>query len=142
MWIAMADSKHMSIMANTWSTTIPAAKRKRRVGGQLVEINYSEYMNWYYFGRHSVDDNNNNRQGRLSFEETFTPARWDLCQFGFMIGLVQVNAMLAYNFFNRHALNLAASTKAEFTQSLAKDLLYNEEFTIEQIDNHYNPPET
>ena len=43
-WVAgMADSKHIGIMANTWCTSLPKGrkrKRKRRVGGQLVEINY------------------------------------------------------------------------------------------------------
>ncbi len=63
--VAMADSKHTSIMCNTWSITLPKDKRKRRVGGELIEIDYSEYIYWYYYGRHSVDDNNNNRQGRL-----------------------------------------------------------------------------
>ena len=51
-WIAaMADSKHTSIMANTWATTLEKGqKRKRRVGGELVEIAYGEYLHWYYFG--------------------------------------------------------------------------------------------
>ncbi len=72
LWLAaMADSKHTSIMANTWSTTLPKAKRKRRVGGNLVEIDYCEYMHWYYYDQHSVEDNNNNHQGHLPFEETF-----------------------------------------------------------------------
>ena len=63
LWLAaMADSKHTSIMANTWSTTLSKAKRKRRVGGELVEIDYAEYMHLYYFGCHSVDDNNNDCQ--------------------------------------------------------------------------------
>ncbi len=51
LWLAaMVDSKHMSIMANTWSRTLQKAKRKHCVGGELVEINYSKYMHWYYFG--------------------------------------------------------------------------------------------
>ncbi len=69
LWLAaMANSKHTSIMANKWSTTLPKAKRKRQVGGNLVEIDYSEYMYWYYYGQHSVNDNNSNHQGRLSFK--------------------------------------------------------------------------
>ncbi len=34
----LADREHTSIMANTWSTTLPKTKRKCRVGGELVEI--------------------------------------------------------------------------------------------------------
>ncbi len=47
---------------NTWSTTLPKAKHKHHVGGVLVETNYSEYMYWYYFWNHPVDNNNNNQQ--------------------------------------------------------------------------------
>ena len=69
----MADYKHISIMANSWGTTHPAGKSlKRRVGTSLVEITYGEYMHWYYFGRHAVDDNNNIRQGCLPFEESYS----------------------------------------------------------------------
>ncbi len=42
-------------------------------GVELVEINYSEYMHWYIFGHHSVENNNKNNQGCLSFEGAFTP---------------------------------------------------------------------
>ena len=85
-WIAaMADSKHTAIMGNTWSTTFEKGrKRKRRVGGDLVEISYGEYQHYYYYGRHAVDDNNNNRQGVLPYEEAYSTKRWDLRQFGFV----------------------------------------------------------
>ncbi len=140
----MADSKHTAIMANTWSTTIPKAKRERRVGGRLVEIDYSEYMNWYYFGRHAVDDNNNNRQGQLSFEETFTPDRWELQHLSWLIGLTQVNSMLAFNFFNRKPQNKTAFTKAAFTRIIAKDLIHTQEDSPIQAkdDEGYTPPIT
>ncbi len=73
LWLAaMVDSKHTSIMAITWSTTLPKAKRKCCIGGELVEIDYAEYMHWYYFSCHYVDDSNNNCQGWLLFEEAFT----------------------------------------------------------------------
>jgi hypothetical protein len=142
LWLAaMADSKHTSIMANTWSTTLPKATRKRRVGGDLIEINYSEYMHYYYFGRHSVDDNNNNRQGRLSFEETFTPHRWDLRQFGFIVALTQVNSMLAYNFFICLRQHKEIVSKGEFTRSIAEALIYNNDYD-EDDDAGYLPPST
>ncbi len=92
-----------------------------------MEIDYSEYMHWYYYGRHSVDDNNNNRQGRLSFEETFRPDRWDLRQAGFIFALCQVNGMLAYNFFNRNRSNKSLHSKGEFTQKLSQSLIFNDD---------------
>ncbi len=45
LWIAsMADSKHTLIMTNTRSTMLPNAKFKHRIGGRLIELDYSEYM--------------------------------------------------------------------------------------------------
>ncbi len=74
LWIAsIANLKHTSVMANTWSTTPSKAKRKQHVGGNLIKIDCSEYMHYYYFGCHAVDNNNIDCQGQLSFEETFTP---------------------------------------------------------------------
>ncbi len=52
LWLAaMADSKHMSIMTNTWGTTHKHDKRRRRVGGSLVKVNYLEYMYWWHHAR-------------------------------------------------------------------------------------------
>ena len=126
-WIgSMVDSNHTSIMANTWSTNLPTGKtRKRRVGQELQQIRYGEYQDWYYFGRHAVDDNNNNRQGNLSFEETYCPDRWDLRQFGFIIALCQTNSLLAYNYFNRKEKGDNSMSKAEFTRLLAHELVNN-----------------
>mmetsp|Transcript_21172 Transcript_21172/g.44313 ORF Transcript_21172/g.44313 Transcript_21172/m.44313 type:complete len:323 (-) Transcript_21172:81-1049(-) len=143
LWVAsMADSKHTSTMVNTWSTTLPKAKRKRRVGGRLVEINYSEYMHWYYFGRHAVDDNNNNLQGRLSFEETFTPNRWELRHLGWLLGLVQVNSMLAFNTFHQTPCHAPSFTKAAFTRKIANDLVCPKEETPVSMIEGYEPPIT
>ena len=128
-WIgAMADSKHTSIMANTWSTTLQhGPMKKRRVGHDLIEIAYGEYQHWYYFGRHAVDDHNNNRQGSLSLEEAFCPDQWDLRLFGFIIALTQVNSLLAYNYFNRRAKGEECVNKATFTRQLAKELMRNDD---------------
>ncbi len=50
LWIvAMADSKHTSIMCNTWSTTLLKGKRTRQVGRELIKIDYSKYIYWYYY---------------------------------------------------------------------------------------------
>ena len=124
-WIAaMADSKHTAIMANTWSTTLEKGdKRKRRVGGNLVDISYGEYQHYYYYGRHAVDDNNNNRQGVLPFEEAYQPKRWDLRQFGFVCALAMTNSHLAYNYFVRHKNGDEPWSKAEFTRELARGLV-------------------
>ena len=73
--------------------------KKRNVGGEQVEFQYGEYQRWYYYARHAVDDNNNNRQGCLSYEERFCPRDWPTRQFGFLFALSMTNAFLAYNHF-------------------------------------------
>ena len=132
--VALADSLHTSLMLTNWSTTRKeGAHKKRRVGGELVEFQYSEVMNWYYFGRHAVDDNNNNRQGCLSFEEVFQMKDWAMRQFGFIIGLCQTNAFLAYNYFKNKKLNEhELETKAEFTRMLAQELVNNDMYKAEK----------
>ena len=124
----MADSKHTSIMANTWSTTLKTGSRKkRRVGNDIVEIQYGEYLFWYYFGRHAVDDNNNNRQGHLSFEEAYCAKRWDLRQLGFVFGLSMTDALLGFNYFARHKRKKEIVEKAEFQRELARYLIFNDD---------------
>lgn len=72
-----------------------------------------------------MDDNNNNRQGCLSFEDVFVPKQWELRQFGFIVALCQTKAFLAYNYFTRSSSN-SELTKAEFVRALAKELVENE----------------
>ena len=48
-----------------------------RVGGELVEFQFGEVMNWSYYGRHVVDNNNNNCQGCVSFKEVFQMKSWE-----------------------------------------------------------------
>jgi len=135
--VALADSLHTSLMLTNWSTTRRDGKpKKRRVGGELVEFQYGEVMNSYYFGRHAVDDNNNNRQGCLSFEEVFQMKDWAMRQFGFIIALCQTNAFLAYNYFkNRKVNEEELDTKATFTRRLAKELIENEMWERQKKDD-------
>jgi hypothetical protein len=46
-WIGcQVDSKHTTLIGNTWSTTERTGpKKKRNVGGRLVEFNYCGYQN-------------------------------------------------------------------------------------------------
>ena len=127
--VALADSLHTSLMITNWSTTLRAGtKKKRRVGGELVEFQYGAMHNEYYFGRHAVDDNNNNRQGCLSFEDIFVPKTWELRQFGFIVALVQTNAFLFHN-VSRVKAGLEELSKGEFVRELCKEMIENEEYT-------------
>lgn len=125
MWVgALADSKHTSIMANTWATTSRVGgNKRRRVGNDLVEFQYPEYQHWYYFGRHAVDDHNNIRQGCLSIEEAMAFKDWSLRFFSYVISSCAANAMLGYNYFVRVKGGLEPLTTAEFRRALAKEIL-------------------
>ena len=135
-----ADSKCVSIMLNSWATTRrEGPAKKRRVGGSLFDVEYTEYQKWYYYARHAVDDNNNNRQGSLSFEEAFGCKDWGMRQFAFIAALAQVNALLAYNYFVRHKIQgNKPLSKAEFTRMLCKEMLENQLAQTEAEPNQNN----
>ena len=61
-------------------------------------------MNWYYYGSHAVDDNNNNRQGCLSFEEVLQMKDWTMRQFDFIIALCKKVAFLVYKYSKNNKL--------------------------------------
>ena len=70
--VALEDSLHTLLMISNWVTTRRFGEQKYcRVGSNVVHFQNSEVQSNYYFGRHAVDDNNNNRQGNLSFEDVF-----------------------------------------------------------------------
>lgn len=132
---AMADSKHTSLMLNSWGTTTREGPiKKRRVGQDLVTMQHPQYLHIYYQARHAVDDNNNNRQGVLAFEESFAPKRWDLRQLGFVIALALTNSLLAYNSFVREKKGQPPMSNAQFRRELAREMVeyYSQEEKVAQ----------
>ncbi len=92
-----------------------------------MEIDNSRYMHWYYFGCHSVEDNNNDHQGQFPFEEVFTPHCQELGQCGFIVAFYQMKRILAFNFSNNFLTEIYFS-KAKFVCSIAKVFIQNKEF--------------
>jgi len=131
--VAMADSKHTSLMLSNWGTTERVGRKKvRRVGGQLVSFLFTKFSHYYYLGRHGVDDNNRERQGVLSFEEAYRPLNWNLRQFGFVIGASLANAHIAYEYFvNDSEANGVTTSKADFLRKVCKGLMENAEWVEE-----------
>ena len=128
----MADSKHTSIMLTSWATTRRMGPmKKRRVGNQLVKFEYPEYLHYHYVARHYVDDNNNNRQGCLSFEEAFVMKDWTMRQFGFLFALSVTNAYMAHNYFVQKSRGLVLQSKSEFTRNLCDEMINNSEWQDE-----------
>ena len=124
-WLAaMPDSKHISMMGNTHSTTIQMGeKKKRRVGDLLVEINYAEYQQNYYKARNAVDFNNQLRQGYLSLEAGAATKDWAKRQFFFVLGVIEINAHLCHQHFVLRPKGLEPLSKAQFRVRLAEQLI-------------------
>jgi hypothetical protein len=93
-WIGcQVDSKHTTLIGNTWSTTERnGGKQKRKVGWRLVEFNYCAYQNTWYWIRHAVDDANHNRAHPLPLEDTINTKDWVMRQFTFIDAMCECNA--------------------------------------------------
>ena len=75
--VDLADINHASLMLTNFSIVIRNRDaKKRRVGSELVELKHGEAQTNHHCGRHSVNDNNINRQGCWSLEDSFLPNYW------------------------------------------------------------------
>ena len=162
LWVgAQADSKHVSIFANTFNTTCPATefetpeaaaqriamggaakivakKKRRRVAGRLVDLEYGEYQKWYFFGRHAVDDHNNLRQGVFSIEDSMGTKDWWFRQFSFVFALVVINSLLAYNWFCVRPLLKKPMSVKEHRRLLSEALMSNPSYQWMRKDGNYD----
>jgi hypothetical protein len=133
-WIGcQVDSKHTTLIANTWSTTERTGnKKKRKVGGRLVEFNYCEYQGTWYWIRHAVDDANHNRSHPLPLEDTMKTKEWVLRQFTFVDAVCECNAREAYNFWVKKPRNESIMTNVEFRNVTMQHLVFNKEWQRSQ----------
>ena len=61
--VDLEHNKNSSLMLTNWSTAIRNRdEKKRRVRSELVEFKHGEAQTNYYYDRHAVDDNNDNRK--------------------------------------------------------------------------------
>jgi hypothetical protein len=145
-WVGcQVDSKHTTLIANTWSTTErTGSKKKRKVGGRLVEFNYCEYQGTWYWIRHAVDDSNHNRSHPLPLEDTMKTKEWVMRQFTFVDAVAECNAREAYNYWVRKPQNRPLVTNVEFRNIIAQHLVFNKEWQREETNraakgNHVDP---
>jgi hypothetical protein len=129
-WIGcQVDSKHTTLIANTWSTTERTGnKKKRKVGGRLVEFNYCEYQGTWYWIRHAVDDSNHNRSHPLPLEDTMKTKEWVMRQFTFVDAVSECNAREAYNFWVKKPRKEPLLTNIEFRYIAMQHLVFNKEW--------------
>ena len=68
-----------------------------------------------------VDDHNDRRQSTISLEESWATCRWSNRVFAFILGVSEVNAMLAVAYFSA----TPQPSMLDFRKQLAKELIHN-----------------
>ncbi|KAI2509710.1 Transposase IS4 [Fragilaria crotonensis] len=123
----MKEEDYVMKLMSTYGAlkTIDDARTHRSVtdeNGQRVNKSfcYTEpYVNHFKY-RHQVDDHNNLRHSPISLEMSMNTKDWKIRVFMFLMAIVEVNARLAYTFFNKLD---STPNQLEFRQQLAKELL-------------------
>ena len=67
---------------------------------KTARLKYPEVVHNHYKDRHMVDDHNARRQSPISLEESWATRRWSNRVFAFILGVSEVNAMLAEAYFS------------------------------------------
>ena len=93
--VALRDSNHVVLAMATQGTTLPTGKLVHR--GPL-SFRRPAVIDNYYISRHSVDDNNNLRQGHRGVEEAWESRTWMHRIFAYVLGVVESNAFCAHNY--------------------------------------------
>jgi hypothetical protein len=132
----------MSLMS-TYGTTSPKEGQKetqrhyKNGHGQIVTttFQYLDVIANHYSYCGCVDDHNNKRQDGekkqgLSLESTWVTYRWPVCEFSFILGITEVNAYLAWQYFMGTKLKFL-----DFWKRLAHALIYNRLFESDRVHN-------
>ena len=101
--------------------------RKRRINGETVRFKYPEIFWNHYTYQNDVDDHNNLRQSPISIEKTWVTSYYPNRFFVFLIGVIEVNILLALTNIYGHEL----METLEFQKKLSKELVNN----TYQLDN-------
>ena len=93
---ALRDSSHVFMCMSTFGTLLNTGKKVSR-GPHSFER--PQVYDEYYVARHSVDDNNNLRQGHRGIEEAWETRSWAHRNLAFLISLAEVNGFRAMSEF-------------------------------------------
>ena len=96
--LAQRDSSVVVLAMSTQGTIHPTGKLVHR-GPQ--SFRRPAVFDEYYMARHSVDDNNNLRQGHRGVEAIWETRAWSHRIFAFILGLSEANSWLAWKFFQK-----------------------------------------
>jgi xylulokinase len=123
---AVNHNRYTFILIATYGSTVleNEARVLRCVDGRTLTFRRNEPLNDYYRARHAVDDHNHYRQGqRVSLEQAWGSKFWPNRQFAFVVATAMVNALMAYNHFDRLAKGEPALTLRQFQALVAEELI-------------------
>ena len=119
----LRDSDHVVLAMSTAGTFNPTGKYVPR--GPSQDFNRPQLFYDYYVSQHSIDDNNNVRQGTRGIEEVWSTKTWMHMVFALVMGVSEANAWLAYRAF---ADPQEYKTHSEFRKALALELFQQEKY--------------
>ncbi len=88
---------------------------------ETTKFQSPEVVHNHYKYRYMVDDHNARRQSPISLEVSWATRRWPNRVFAFILGVSEVNAMLAEAYFS----DTPQPRMLDFRKQLAKELIHN-----------------
>lgn len=122
----MREPDYIMSLMSTYGTMDRIGEEKSRSWKEngvtkTTKFQYPEVVHNHYKYRHMVDDHNARRQSPISLEESWATRRWPNRVFAFILGVSEVNAMLAEAYFS----DTPQPSMLDFRKQLAKELIHN-----------------
>lgn len=123
----------------TCGTTLPGEpSKKKRLDGEgntyFKEISRPKLVEEYHRGAPAIDIHNHIRQDGLSLETVWRTQKWQHRMFACILGIVETNAFLAFNYFCKNASSNYID-HATFTENLALQLITNTFTSVGQSEH-------
>ena len=122
----MKESGYIMSLMSTYGTMTRLGEEKNHSWKEdgvtkTAKFKYPEVVYNQYKYRHMVDDHNTRRQLPISLEESRSTRRWSNRAFAFILGVSEVNAMLAEAYFS----DTPQPSMLDFRMQLARKLIHN-----------------
>ena len=132
--VGWADKKR-KLTVSTYGNTLPGTPHKKRRWSVengferafTKEVKRPSIVEHYFDAASAIDVHNHFRQGIVSLETAVKTQRWDFRLFCTILGMVLVNAYLAYRHFE--ASNAKHQNVPSFLEEVATELLKNRDGT-------------
>ncbi|EGD76783.1 hypothetical protein PTSG_12685 [Salpingoeca rosetta] len=107
------------------AATTTGAVGDASTAGSTVTLKFPEAFDTIQAARFIVDRNSALRAHVMPLETALPFKSWDLGQFAFMLGVVEVNTFLAFNHFKRGSRELGPLSRTHFRGELIRQLVHN-----------------